>query len=340
MSYKGMQMGNAEVGVLRGLAATFAATALFFAGSALAETFPDKPLRLVVPWAPGGNIDPVARVTAAQLGEALGQQVVVENKPGAAGWIGTQFVARAAPDGYTLLLSSSGLFTIAPLLYPPERIGFDPIKSFDSIGGAAVVPMVLVVGPSVKAQTIKELVEEARTRPGGLKAGTAGNGTSSHLITAMFEQESKAEVTLVPYKAGTQVAQDMLAGNVDIAFDQIPSSLSLVRSGKLRALAVLSPERSSMLPNVPTTTEAGLPRLQAMSFYGISAPAGTPPETLKVLRDAMAKVLRERETKAGLERVNTQPIEAGAESYTRMIVDDLALWKKVIAESHITPSEH
>lgn len=334
-------MGNAEIATIKRVAGTLVAAALLlFTASASGQTFPDKPIRLVVPWAPGGNIDPVARVVAAPLGEALGQQVIVDNKPGAAGWIGTQFVARAVPDGYTLLLSSSGLFTIAPLLYPAERIGFDPIKSFASIGGMAIVPMVLVVGPSVKAQTVKELIEEARTRPGGLKAGTAGNGTSSHLITAMFEQESKAEVTLVPYKAGAQVAQDMLAGNVDIAFDQIPSSLALVRSGKLRALAVLSPQRSNMLPDVPTTTEAGLPRLQAMSFYGISAPAETPPEILTILRTALAKVLRQPETKAGLERVNTQPVEIGAEAYTRMIVDDLATWKKVITDSNIKPSEH
>lgn len=318
----------------------FAASTLLLTGTALGQGFPDKPIRLVVPWAPGGNIDPVARVVAAPLGEALGQQVVVENKPGAAGWIGTQVVARAPADGYTLLLSSSGLFTIAPLLYPADRIGFDPIKSFASIGGAAVVPMVLVVGPSVKARTLEELIAEARTRPGGLKAGTAGNGTSSHLVTAMFEQESKAEITLVPYKAGTQVAQDMLAGNVDMAFDQIPSSLSLVRSGKLRALAVLSERRSGMLPDVPTTVEAGLPRLQAMSFYGLSAPAGTPPGTLKILRDALAKVLRQADTKSSLERVSTHPIAADAAQYEKMIVDDLARWKRVIAESHITPSEH
>lgn len=307
--------------------------------TAAAQAFPDRPIKLVVPWAPGGNIDPVARVLAAALTEPLGQQVIVENKPGAAGWIGTQQVARAAPDGYTLLLSSSGLFTIAPLLYS-DRTGFDPIKDFASIGGAAEVPMVLVVGPSVKARNVKELLEEAKTKKGGLKAGTAGNGTTSHLITAMFEQESKAEVTLVPYKAGAQVAADMVAGLIDMAFDQIPSSLGLVRAGKLRALAVLSPQRSPMLPDVPTSAEAGLPRLQAMSFYGISAPAATPPETLKILRQAMARILKLPETKAALERVNTQPTEVSPAEYDRMIVDDLARWKKVIADSNIKPSEH
>ena len=320
------------------LAAGLLTAQFMLAGIAVAQHFPNRLLTLVVPYGPGGNIDPVARVLARALSDVLGQQVIVENRPGAAGWIGARQVAGAAPDGYTLLLSASGLFTIAPLLYS-DRIGFDPIQDFAPIGGAAEVPIVLVVGPSVKAQNVKELLEEAKTKKGGLTAGTAGNGTTSHLITAMFEQESKAEITAVTYKAGTQVAVDMMAGLVDIAFDQVPSSLGLVRAGKLRAFAVLSPQRSTMVPDVPTSTEVGLPLLQAMSFYGISAPAATPPETLQILRDAMTRILRLPETKAALRQVNTQPIEASATEYSRMIVDDLARWKKVIADSNIKPSE-
>lgn len=304
-----------------------------------AQTFPDRTIRLVVPFAPGGNLDPVARIAAPAMSKFLGQQVIVENKAGAGGWIGSQQVARAAADGYSLLLSSSGVFTIAPLLYA-DRMGFDAIKDFTSVGGIAAVDIVLVVGPSVQAKTFAELVAVGKERPGRLTVSTAGDGTTSHLLAAMFEQALHQKVTLVPYKGGAQIVGDVAAGQVDLTFGQVPFLASLVNAGKLRALAVLSDRRSPTLPNIPTTTELGFPQLQAKSFFGISAPSAIPAGPLASLRSALARAMAEPETKKALEQIDALPLSGAPPEYDQMINDDLSRWKKVIDESKLKPSEN
>lgn len=303
------------------------------------QTFPDRPIRLVVPFAPGGNLDPVARIAAPAMSKFLGQQVVVENKAGAGGWIGSQQIARSAPDGYNLLLSSSGVFTIAPLLYA-DRMGFDALKDFTSVGGIAAVDIVLVVGPSVHAKGFAELVAVGKERPGRLTVSTAGDGTTSHLLAAMFEQAIRQKVTLVPYKGGAQVVGDVAAGQVDLTFGQVPFLAGLVSSGKLRALAVLSDKRSPTMPDIPTTVELGFPQLQAKSFFGISAPAAIPAGPLATLRSALARAMAETETRKALEQISALPLSGAPPEYDRMINDDLGRWKKVIDDSKLKPSEN
>ena len=250
--------------------------------------YPERPVRLVVAFAPGGFTDIVARLVAAKLSEVLGQQVVVDNKAGAGGVIGTEVVAKAPPDGYTLLLGTISTHAMNPHLY--AKLPYDPVKDFAPVARIANSPNILVVHPSVPAKSVAELIALAKAKPGDLKYGSGGNGTSSHLAAEMFKAMAGVDIQHIPYRSTSNAATALLAGEISLMFDTLPSALPQVRAGKLRALAVTVAERVPSLPELPTVAESGLPGFEMGVWVGLFAPAGTPQPVIARL-DAESKAL-------------------------------------------------
>ena len=237
--------------------------------SAAAQTYPSKPIRMIVPFAPGGNVDITARTVAPGLGEALGQQVLVENRPGAGGIIATALVAKAAPDGYTLLMASSSVMTNGPALYP--KLPYDIVRDFAPIGRVSMVPLAIVVHPSVPAKTTKELIAVAKAQGGNMLMANAGVGTTNHLIAELFMIRSGARMHLIPYKGSGPALVDLVAGHVFAHVDQISSALPFIQSGRIRAIAVTTAKRAAALPAIPTLAESGVPGFDASTVTGILA---------------------------------------------------------------------
>jgi tripartite-type tricarboxylate transporter receptor subunit TctC len=264
------------------------------AASAQAQTrtaYPDpaKVIRIVVPLAPGGNVDIVARTLAQGLSERLGQQVIVENRPGASSLLGTQLVARAAPDGYTVLAMANTFTSVPAIVLNP---GYDPVKDFVGVSLTCRIPQVLSVNPSVPVHSVKELIELARSKPGTVSYGTSGNGSTGHIAGELFSRQAGGlQLLHVPYKGNSQAMTDLLAGQVMMMFDQVSTSAPHIKSGKIRPLGVTTLTRSAVLPEVPTISEAGLPGYEDVTFNGIVAPAGTPREALERLHAEIAVVL-------------------------------------------------
>src|SRR5690349_12578544 len=237
-------------------------------------TYPTKPIRLIVPFPPAGTTDILARAVAQKLSETWGQQVVVDNHPGAGGNIGSDIVAKASPDGYTLLMGTVGTHAINPSLY--AKMPYDHVKDFAPVILVAGVPNVLVVNPALPVKSVQELIVYGKANPGKLNFASSGNGTSIHLSGELFKTMTGIQMTHVPYKGSSPALTDLIAGQVQLMFDNLPSSLQFIKAGKLRALAVTSLERSSALPDVPTLAESGLPGFEVSSWFGVLAPAGTP----------------------------------------------------------------
>jgi len=256
---------------------------------AFAQGYPTKAVKIIVPFAPGGNVDITARLVAPGLSEALGQPVVVENKPGAGGTIGADLVAKSQPDGYTLLMGSNSTFSVAPSLYPKNP--YDPLKDFAPVIMIASAPFVLVTNPASSAKTAADLVAQGKANPGKLTMSSAGTGSSNHLVGELFQEISGAKFTHIPYKGSGQALTDLMGGQVDLHFDQITSAASHIQAGKLKALLVTAPQRVPMLPDVPTAAEAGYARFHATNVTGLIAPAGTPREIIAKLNAAALKVL-------------------------------------------------
>lgn len=266
------------------------AAALVTAHSAnlLGQGYPVKPVRIVVPLVPGGNLDIVARAVAQRLGEGLGQQIIVENRPGASSLVGTQFVAKATPDGYTLLAMANTFTSVPAVIANP---GYDPIKDFTGVTMTCKVAQVLVINPSLPVKSVKELVALARARPGELSYASSGNGSTGHFAAELFNQKAGLKMLHVPYKGNAQALVDIIAGQVMMMYDQVSTSSPLVKAGKLRALAVTSSTRSSLFPDLPTIDEAGVKGYEAITFNGLLAPAGTPREVLSRLQGEVAKIV-------------------------------------------------
>src|SRR5262249_41372621 len=254
------------------LCATLALLAM--TGAAAAQDYPNRPITLVVPFPPGGSTTIVARIVADKLSEALGQQIVVDNRGGAGGTIATRAVSKTAADGYTILLGYTGTLAIGPTLYPSA--GYDPRKDFDAIGLIGHAPNSLVVHPSFNVQSVKDLIAYAKANPGKVNYGSAGVGTVSHVSGVYFASAAGIEITHVPYKGTGPALTDLLGGHIPMAFAPIPATHANIAEGKLRGLAVTSAKRSSLLPDVPTIAEAGVPGFEASLYYGLVAPAGTP----------------------------------------------------------------
>jgi len=315
--------------------AAIAALTLFCAAwAAMAQNYPTRPVRMIVPFAPGGNVDITARSVAPPLSAELGQQVVVENRSGGPGGsIGTDHVAKAAPDGYTLLMASSSVMVNGPALYP--KLPYDIVRDLAPVGRVAVVPLALVVHPSLPARTTKEFIAVAKAQDGKLLMANTGVGTTNHLITELFMISTGTRMTLIPYKGSGPSLVDLIAGHVFAHVDQISSALPYIRAGRIRAIAVTTATRSAQLPEVPTLAESGVPGFDESTVTGVLAPAATSREIVQKLNAALVKVLgapaiKERFTSLGAEVRPSTSGELGA-----WIRSDLAKWVKVVKQAGI-----
>jgi len=269
-----------------------AVVAAIYATGAQSQTaggYPARPVRIIVPLAPGGNVDIVARSLAQQLAENLGQQVIVENRPGASSLVGTQLVAKTAPDGYTLLAVANTFAMVPSIVANP---GYDPLKDFTGITLTCLVPQVLVVNPALPVRSLKQLIALAKARPGELTYATSGPGGTGHMATELFSRQVGVKMLHVPYKGNAQAIVDVIGGQVMLMFDQVSTSEPYIKAGKLRPLAVTSRTRSPLFPDLPTMDEAGAPGYEDITFNGLVAPAGTPHEILVRVNEEVAKIVR------------------------------------------------
>ena len=311
------------------LALLAAACTAFAAPAALAQKFPDKPIRFIVPFPPGGGNDILARAIAPKMGEFLGQPVVIDNRAGAGGNIGTDLAAKSPPDGYTIVIASNQV-TINPWLY--AKLPFDIEKDFVAVAQAATVPMVLAVHPSVPANTLKEFIALAKASPGKFNHGTPGNGTPQHIAFEVFNHAAGVQVTHIAYKGTGPAIADLIGGQVQSAIGTMASLEQHVKAGKLRALGVTTPKRSPAMPNVLTIAEAGLPGFEVPLWYSILAPAGTPKEIVARLSSEVARALAVPETR---ERLTAQGFDVNylnPEQMSDLIRHDIARWQKSIRE--------
>jgi tripartite-type tricarboxylate transporter receptor subunit TctC len=299
--------------------------------TAHAQSFPSRQITLVVPFPPGGSTTIVARIVADKLSEALGQQIVVDNRGGAGGTIATRAVSKATPDGYTILLGYTGTLAIGPTLYPTA--GYDPRKDFDAIGLIGHAPNSLVVHPSFNVQAVKDLVAHAKANPGKVNYGSAGVGTVSHVSGVYFASAAGIELTHVPYKGTGPALTDLLGGHIPMAFAPIPATHANIAEGKLRGLAVTSAKRSSLLPDVPTIAEAGIPGFEASLYYGLVAPAGTPRPIIDKLNKALRTALASDEVRKRLATDGAEPTPSSPEEYAAQIDREETKWSKVVKDS-------
>lgn len=314
------------------LTALAVAATLCAVGPAAAQAYPERPIRMVLPFPPGGVTDLLARALAEKLAPRLGQPVVVDNKAGAGTVLASDFVARAPADGYTVMLAASSLGT-APLLY--EKVNYDAIRSFTPITQVASVVHVLVVNPNLPVKSVAELVAYSRQNPGKLSYGSTGMGTSTHLEGELFKTMAQAFMVHIPYRGSGPALTDLVAGQTQVMFDALGSSGPFIRAGKLRALAVTTAKRSESIPELPTVAESGLPGYEAMPWLGLVAPAGTPPAVVDRLYREVNEVLKEPELRArfkgwGLDIIGNTPSEFA--SFLRRDIDQ---WNRVIKSAHI-----
>jgi tripartite-type tricarboxylate transporter receptor subunit TctC len=298
------------------------------APAAAQKTYPDKPVRIVVPFAAGGGVDILTRIIGQHLTDRLGQQVVVENRAGAGGNLGTDAVAKSPPDGYTLLMGTTGTHTINPGLY--AKLPYDAVKDFKPITLTASVPNLLVVNPDLPAKSARELIALAKASPGKLNFGSFGNGTSNHLSGELFKSMTKIDVVHVAYKSAPQAVIDIMSGQVSFAFVNMPLALPHVQSGKLRALAVTGAARSAAAPEFPTMVEAGVPGFVVESWYGLLAPAGTPDAIVERLHRDVAAVLAKPEVKAAFAQQGAEPVTSTPAEFAALIVEGKKQWAEVI----------
>jgi tripartite-type tricarboxylate transporter receptor subunit TctC len=312
----------------------FAATALVMAGGALAQgTYPSRPVTVVVGFAPGGGTDLTARTIAKQFSEYLGQNVIVENRAGAGGSIAADWVAKANPDGYTILLGTIAALAVAPHLN--SKLPYNPLRDFAPISMAVIFANVLVVHPSVPAKTVAEYVKEANSRPGGMPYGTSGVGSAGHLAGELFKLVAKADLTHVPYKGGGPAMSDLLGGQIPSVFASAPTAVPQVKSGKVRALATTGAKRSASFPDVPTVAESGYPGYEATNWYAFVAPAKTPREIIERLNRDIVRTLNTPETHDQLLSHGEEPSPSTPEELARYIEREYKTWGRVVKEAGI-----
>ena len=306
--------------------------ALAVALAATAQSFPTKPIRLIVTYPPGGGADLMARLIAPKMADTLGQPVVVENKPGASGQIGAGEVARAAPDGYTLLLDASS-YSVNPSLY--AKLPYDPAKAFTPIALIALFPNVLVVTPDFAPRDVKELIALAKAKPGTIAFASSGNGSAQHLSGELFRQKAGVEMTHVPYKGGAPALNDVMGGQVPVFFANMASSLPQIKGGKVRALAITGAQRSPQLPTVPTLAEAGVPGYEVYEWNAIFAPAGTPAPVVAKIAESIAKALQSAELRERVASLGGEIAAYGPAETDRFVREQTELWGKVVRAGHI-----
>ncbi|MBI2318924.1 MAG: tripartite tricarboxylate transporter substrate binding protein, partial [Betaproteobacteria bacterium] len=299
----------------------------------LAQRYPSKPIRLIVPFPPGGGNDILARIIAPKLTESLGQQIVIDNRPGATGTIGSELAARSAPDGYTLLMVTSSTIAVNPSL---SKLPYDPLNDFAPVTQLAGYQLILVVNPSVPAKSVKELIALAKSKPGQLNYASPGSGTSMHLAGELFNAMAGVDMVHIPYKGSVPGMTDMLGGRVQIGFNTMLSTMPYVKAGKLRALALTSAERSPALPDLPTVAEAGVPGYEATSWYGIVAPARTPKEIITELNTELVKILKMPDIREKLSSQGVEPVTNTPEQFAAYIKAEIAKWAKVIKDRNVS----
>jgi tripartite-type tricarboxylate transporter receptor subunit TctC len=309
------------------------AAALWAAQAVQAQNYPVKPIRLVVPFTPGGTSDILGRAVGQKLSEAWGQPVIVDNVAGAGGSVGADRVAKAAPDGYTLLMGHIGTLAVNPAIYP--KLPYDPVKNFTPVAWVASVPNVLAVHPSVPAKSLKELVALAKAKPGQLNYGSGGNGSAAHLATEYLKLQSQTSMVHVPYRGTAPAMADLVAGQIQLVFTGAPAVLPFVKSGQLRALAVSSSKRLEAMPELPTVAESGYKGFEADQWYGIVAPAGTPPDIVNKLNAQINKALESSELKTRLQSEGAIAMPSSPETFGALIVREIARWKPVVKAAQI-----
>lgn len=292
--------------------------------SAVAADYPARAVTLVVPYPPGGGVDAMARVVAAKLSDALRAQFIVDNRPGAGGTIGTRAVAQAAPDGYTLLLGHTGTISINPTLY--AHAGYDPRKDFAPVGLVASMPVALLAHPSFPAKSIADFIAMAKNNPGKFNLGTSAIGTGGYMCAELFKSEAGVDVAIIPYKGTAPVMNDLLGGHVPIAFGVLPPALGNLEAGKLRAIAVTSKKRFSLLPDVPTFDESGMLGFEAVLHYGLLAPAGTPKEVIDRLSEELRKIVDIPEVQTQIHKEGGDPLTSTAAEYAVDIDKEEKKW--------------
>ena len=311
--------------------ATAGALLLLAAPLSMAQAWPARPIRLVVPFPPGGLIDNMARLVGSRLSQELGQPVVIDNKPGAGGNVGAAEAARATADGYTLLMASPAL-TISPAIY--RNLPYQP-SQLAPVALLGRVPNVLLVNPASGIGKVQDLVSRAKAKPGQLNYASNGNGTSLHLSAELFKRRSETFITHVPYRGAAAAITALLSGEVDMMFDNLPSAIGQIQSGKLRALAVTTAQRSTALPDVPTLAEAGMDGFNVSAWFGVAAPAGLPAPVATRLADALQKVVQQPEVAAAMQRQGADPAFMDAASAAAALNADAAQWKQVAAFAKI-----
>lgn len=316
-------------------------TAIFFAFFVMndvvsaqnAPNYPSKPIRLVVPFTPGGSTDILARAIGQELSKAWGQSVVVENVPGAGGSIGAEKVAKSTADGYTLLMGHIGTLAVNPSLYP--KLGYDPVKDFAPVAWVARVPNVLVVHPSVPAKNVKELVALAKAKPGQLNYGSGGNGSAANLATEYFKLRTETSLLHIPYRGTAPAVTDLLGGQIQVLFTGAPAVLGQIKNGQLRALAISSPKRLDALPDLPTVAESGYKDFEADQWYGVVAPAGTPRDIVTKLNLQINQALNSVELKTRLNSEGAVATPTTPEVFGKLIQSEIARWKPVMTSGRV-----
>ena len=305
---------------------------LGIAGAAAAQQYPSRPIRFICPFAPGGGTDILARLLAQRLYEPLGQPVIVDNRPGAGGVIGAEIAARSPADGYTIVLGSPGPLTINPSL---QKMPYDTLRDFTPITLAQISPFVLLVHPSVPANSVKDLIALAKAKPGTLNYGSAGTGSVSHFSSEQFKALAGIQLTHVPYKGSSQTAVDILSGRLQLLFENLPVVLPHIRSGKLKALAVGTRNRSTLVPELPTMIEAGVPGYESSTAFGVLAPAKTPRAIVNRVSAEIAKALQGGDVKESLAARGFEPIGSTPEEYTNQLRDELKRVARVVKLANI-----
>jgi tripartite-type tricarboxylate transporter receptor subunit TctC len=303
------------------------------AATLCAQTYPNKPIKLILPFPPGGATDILGRIVAQKLAEQLGQPVVSENHPGAAGNIGVEYAAKQKPDGYTIVLAMQ-TFAVSPLIY--KKVHFDPLKDLAPISLVAQIPNVLVVRPSLPVKNLRELVSYAKANPGKLNFGSGGIAGSSHLAGELLKSLAKINLVHVPYKGANQAMLGVIGNEVDMVVIGTPASIPQINAGKVRALAVLQSERAPSLPDVPTADEAGVDNFHVINWYGLLAPAGTPRDIINRLNAEWIKIEARPDTKAQIEKTGTEPLSSTPEKFSEFIKVEIARWSDIIKEAKIT----
>jgi tripartite-type tricarboxylate transporter receptor subunit TctC len=300
---------------------------------ASAQTWPAKPIRLVVPFTPGGSTDILGRAVGQKLTEAFGQQVLVDNRPGAGGSIGAEAVAKSAPDGYTLLMGHIGTLAVNPSLYP--KLGYDPVKGFAPVAWVARVPNVLVATNALPVKTVKDLVALAQSKPGSLNYGSGGNGSAAHIATEYFKLQTRTFLVHIPYRGTAPAVTDLIAGQLSLMFTGAPAVMPQVKAGQLRALAVSAAKRMEAFPDLPTVAESGFAGFEADQWYGVVAPAGTPAEVVAKLNAAINRALATPELRQRLSGEGAEAVVTTPQAFGTQIAREIERWRPVLKAGNV-----